>query len=244
MERARSAGYTALCLTVDVPVVGLRERDVRNGLTIPPRLRPRSLGGVVRRPGWALQFVREHLFGSPLTFANFTMAPTQSKGASALGAFVNTQFDSSVTWADLAWLKQMWDGPLVVKGVMRADDARRCVDSGADAVVVSNHGGRQFDGALATIDALPGVVDAVGSDAEVFIDGGIRRGTDVLRALALGATACLIGRPYVYGLAAGGSDGVMRVIEIFQSEIDRALALLGCADIHDVDRALLTRSAS
>lgn len=240
VSRAKSLGYHALCVGVDVPVVGRRERDARNGLTIPPRIRARGAVDAVRRGSWMARLAGRHLAGDPITFANFAdLAPGRKSGAATMGAFAQAQFNPSASWSDIEWLRDLWDGPLVVKGVVRADDARRCADHGAAAVVVSNHGGRQLDGAVAALDALPSVVDEVGGDLEVYLDGGVRRGIDVLRSVALGARGCLIGRPYVYGLAAGGQAGVERVIDILREEIDTAMALMGVAKLSGMDRSAL-----
>ena len=237
VERAAEAGYQALCFTIDVPLSGQRERDLRHGMTIPPRPAPRSLGHWARHPRW----VKQALLGDPITFGNFTVAAGDN-GATALGTYVNSQLNPSMNWEDLVWLRELWDGPLVVKGVMSGEAARRAVELGADAVVVSNHGGRQLDGLPSSIAVLPEVVAAVGPDAEVYLDGGVRRGTDVVKALALGATACMVGRPWMYGLAAGGEAGVSRTLELLHGEIDRAMALLGVAQVSDIGPELLRTS--
>ena len=226
VERAQAAGYEALCLTVDVPLSGQRERDLRHGFTIPPRVTARNAFDVVTHPGWA----RRVLGGPPVTFGNFTDMSSSTDYVS-LGQIVNGQLNPTATWDDLRWLRGLWPGTFVVKGIMSAADAARAADAGVDAVVVSNHGGRQLDGLPGTLDVLPAVVDAVGSRVEVLLDGGVRRGTDVLKALSLGARACLIARPYLYGLAAGGPDGVLRAIDLLVAEIDRAMALLGCPSL-------------
>jgi len=222
VERARAAGYEALCLTVDVPLSGQRERDLRHGFTIPPRVTARNAFDVVRHPGWA----RRVLGGPPITFGNFTDM-SASTDVVSLGQIVNGQLNPTATWDDLVWLRELWPGSFAVKGIMTAADARRAAEAGVDAVVVSNHGGRQLDGLPATVAALPAVAEAVGDRVEVLLDGGVRRGTDVLKALSLGAQACLIARPYLYGLAAGGPAGVLRAIDLLTAEIDRAMALLG-----------------
>lgn len=238
VERARAAGYTALCFTIDVPVSGRRERDVRNGMTIPPRPAPRTLLSYASHPGW----VRGALLSEPITFRNF-VGQGAGDSAVALGSFVNSQLNPSMNWDDLVWLREVWSGPIIVKGVMRAEDARRSVDLGADGVVVSNHGGRQLDGLPSTLAVLPEVVDAVGTSAEVYLDGGIRRGTDVVKALALGARAVMIGRPWMYGLAAGGEAGVRTVLELLRREIDACMTLLGVRSVDDLDAALVRRRA-
>jgi L-lactate dehydrogenase (cytochrome) len=229
VERARAARYQALCFTIDVPLSGQRERDLRNGMTIPPRPAPRTVLHWARHPRW----VQRALLGDPITFANF-LGQAASNSAVSLGSLVNSQLNPSMCWDDLSWLRELWDGPLVVKGVMSGAAARRAVDLGADAVVVSNHGGRQLDGLPSTISVLPEVVGAVGADAEVYLDGGVRRGSDVVRALALGARACLVGRPWMYGLAAGGQAGVSRALRIVSAEIDRTLALIGVTKAADL----------
>lgn len=234
VDRARDAGYQALCFTIDVPLSGQRERDIRHGMTIPPKPAPRSLVHYARHPQW----VRGALLGNPITFRNF-VGREGGDSAVALGTFVNSQLNPSMSWDDLVWLREIWSGPLVVKGVMRGEDARRAVDLGADAVIVSNHGGRQLDGLPSTISVLPEIVAAVGADAEVYLDGGVRRGSDVVKALALGARACMVGRPWLYGLAADGEAGVTRVLELLSSEIDRVQALLGVTSLSELSPDLL-----
>lgn len=239
VQRARAAGYAALVVTVDVPVAGRRERDLANGFSIPPRPTLRNAVDVARHARWSARFLRDEVAGHGLTMGNFSPAPTSPGGRLVMMEMVNALFDPTVTERDLGWLRSLWDGPLVVKGVMTARDAARCVDAGADAVWVSNHGGRQQDGLRASIDALPEVAEEVGRRAEVYVDGGIRRGTDVVRALALGARACMIGRPYVHGLAAGGQAGVAAVLRHLQAEVDVALALLGRPRLADLDASVL-----
>ena len=239
VERARAAGYRALCVTVDVPVAGRRERDLANGFSIPPRPTLRHGLDVALHARWFARFLHDEATGHGLAMGNFSPAPASPGGRLVMMDMVNQLFDPTVTEVDLAWLRSLWNGPLVVKGVMTAHDAARCVDAGADAVWVSNHGGRQQDGLRASIDALPEVAREVGDRAEVYVDGGIRRGTDVVRAVALGARACMIGRPYVHGLAAGGQAGVETVLRHLQHEIDVALALLGRPRLADVDASVL-----
>jgi L-lactate dehydrogenase (cytochrome) len=236
VERAARSGYRALCLTVDVPMVGQRDRDLRNGMTIPPRITPRNVVSAAVRIPWTVGFLR----GRPITFENFLGMGTHGDSATSLGAFVNKEMiNPAQQWQDLEWLRELWKGPLAVKGVMHPDDARRAADLGADAVVVSNHGGRQLDATAPTISVLPDVVAAVGERVEVYLDGGVRRGTDVVKALALGARAVLVGRPYMFGLGAAGEEGVVRVLEILRAEVDRCLALLGCPDVTKLDRGYL-----
>jgi len=225
MRRAREARCEALVLTVDTPRLGSRERDRRNGFTIPPRITARAVVEGLRRPTWARAFVREGRLGP----ANLT---------GGLAEFA-MEIDPSLSWRDLEWVRGEWDGPLVVKGVLHPDDARRAVELGAQAIVVSNHGGRQLDGAASTISALPGVLDAVADDAEVHFDGGVRRGADVLKALALGARVCLIGRALLYGLAVGGEAGAARALEILRGELELALALAGCPAVGRLDSSWL-----
>ncbi|HZI05844.1 MAG TPA: alpha-hydroxy acid oxidase [Archangium sp.] len=236
VERARAAGYTALCLTVDVPDMGNRERDVRNGFVVPPRLTLTNVMDLLLHLGWALRMTR-----SPrATFGNFvdTKALARRDAVSVAG-YTSRQFDQSVTWADLEWLRGLWPGPLVLKGITTAEDARRAVEHGVQAIVVSNHGGRQLDGMPAALDVLPEIAEAVGGRAELILDGGIRRGSDVVKALALGARACMIGRPFLYGLAADGQSGVEWVLELLRKEIASTLTLLGCPRLDRLDASYL-----
>ena len=221
-------------MTIDTAVEITRERDVRNRLTLPLTLTPRLVATGLSRPAWSKDFLlgkvgqahRMHGFGRDVRTAYQNLAATIDNLV-------------PVTFADLAWLRDAWAGPLVVKGVLRGDECARMLDLGVDGIVVSNHGGRTLDCVAPTIDVLAEVVDAVAGRAEVFVDGGFRRGTDVVKALALGARACLVGRPYMYGLAAAGEAGVDRVLAILRSELERAMALLGCATIADVDATLI-----
>ena len=238
VERARAAGYRALVLTVDVPVVSRRERDLRNGFTVPPRITVRNALDTVRRVGW----VRRVLLGPKLTLANLVGMPGAPRtDIVTMAGVANRQIDPSLTWADLAWFRSLWSGPLLLKGVMTVADAKKAAAHGVDGLVVSNHGGRQLDGTRASVEALPEIVDAVGSRVEVLLDGGVRRGADVVRALALGARAVMVGRPYLYGLSASGSAGVRRALDIFQAEVDHALALAGVPRVGDLDRTVVRR---
>ena len=230
--RVEAVGYPVLCLTVDVPASGLRERDRHNRITQPLNIGPRLAMSAIRRPGWLLDFLAG---GVGRHAAPLPMSTDEAGRAVAKTAL-------PVTLDDLDWLRSRWKGALVVKGVLRGDDCQQLLDRGVDGIVVSNHGGRQLDSAIATIDALPEVVDAVAGKAEVFIDGGFRRGTDVVKALALGARAVLIGKAFLYGLAVGGQPGVERVLEIFRSELDTSLALLGCASVRDLDQSFVSNS--
>lgn len=235
VDRAAAAGYSALVLTVDTNVAGSRERDLRNGVSYPVRagIREAMRFGpqVAVRPGWLYRFVRA---GFPLEVANAAPVPgIDDRGGEPIDT-AGSIFDAPPTWGDLEWIRERWQGPIVIKGILTGDDARRAVDAGADAVVVSNHGGRQLDGVPGTMRVLPEVVDAVGGRVEVMLDGGVRRGSDVAKALALGARAVLIGRPYIYGLGAGGERGVARVMQVLTDELTRTLQLLGCASVADL----------
>ncbi|MBA2571980.1 MAG: alpha-hydroxy-acid oxidizing protein [Gemmatimonadetes bacterium] len=217
VERAEEAGYEALVLTVDTPLLGRRERDIRNGFTLPAGL---TLANLATLGG-------DHL--------------PQREGESGLAAYVRDLVDPSLTWKDVDWLRSVTRLPVVIKGVVRGDDAQRAVDHGAAAIVVSNHGGRQLDTTVSSVDALPEVVAAVAERAEVYVDGGVRRGTDVLKALALGARAVFVGRPVLWGLAVGGEAGVTQVLAALRDEFDLAMALAGCASPGDVSRDLVER---
>lgn len=229
LNRAAHAGYRTLVLTVDVPVAGARLRDRRSGLTLPPSLNLRSFCGIVRKPSWWINVLSRE----PLQFASF------EGGAEQFMELTNRMFDPSVTFRDFAWLRAKWEGKIVVKGILSPEDARSLVDLGADAVVVSNHGGRQLDYAVAPLDVLPAVCSEVGSDAEVFLDGGVRSGADIAAAILSGARAVMVGRPYLYGLMAGGELGVERVLDLFQEGFSRTLALLGAASVADLTPAML-----
>ena len=227
-DRCRSAGYDALMLTVDMPVLGQRERDLRNGMTIPPSLTLGSALDAALHPSWWWNFLTKPRIG----FANVAGKGDAGRGdLTVLWTYINTQFDPSVTWRDLEWMIGEWNGSFAVKGVLDPEDAARAASLGARGIVVSNHGGRQLDHSPASLDALPAVVEAVAGRAEVILDGGIRRGADVVKALALGARACAIGRAYLYGIGAGGEQGVDRALELLRAELRRALALLGCPSV-------------
>jgi L-lactate dehydrogenase (cytochrome) len=229
MSRARAAGFSALILTVDFPIAGNRERDPRNGFTIPPKRGLRQIGQALKRPAWTW----DYLTGPPIRYANLSEATP----AVSLTQFVAEQLDAGFSWRDAEWLLGEWNGPSVIKGVVRTDDAVRAVATGFNAVIVSNHGGRQLEGSPAPIDLLDGIVNAVGNRAEVILDGGVRRGTDVLKALALGARAVSFARPYLYGLAAGGEVGVRRALAIIATSIRRDMALLGARSVSEVGRS-------
>lgn len=239
--RARDCGYEAMVVTVDVPVTGAREKDLRNGLTVPPRVNARTGWDLVCHPRWLAGLVAH----PRPTFANFTAMAPASRGTSGLAAYTNGLLNPGHTWRDLEWMIGRFDGPVMLKGVMTAEDARRAVEVGCGAIAVSNHGGRQADAVPAAVEVLPEVVAEVGAEADVLLDGGVRRGADVVKALALGAKACLVGRPWVYGLAAGGTAGVERALEILRDEIDRTLALIGRPGVACVDAsAVCTRPSA
>jgi L-lactate dehydrogenase (cytochrome) len=226
LARASANGYEALVLTVDVAVAGVRERDVRNRFSVPPRLTLKAAAQGLTRPRWSANFlVRPRLTTGSVQYAG---------GAVSHAAWVNSQFDASVTWDDLATFREDWGGPLVIKGIMRPDDAVRAVEHGVEGIVVSNHGGRQLDHVSSTIEALPPIAEAVAGRAELYLDSGIRRGTDVVTALALGARAVLIGRPLVYGLGAAGEPGARRAFELLRGELATALALAGYPRISEL----------
>lgn len=233
IERASAAGCTALCVTVDLPLQGPRERDVRNGFTVPPRFGLDNVWDYARRLGWLWRMAN----GPRIRFGNLETPGQRQASVTTVAQHVGRQFDPTVTWRDIDWLRGLWRGPLAIKGILHPDDARLALQHGADAVIVSNHGGRQLDGACSAVSALPDIVDAVGGRAEVLMDGGIRRGADVVKAMALGARACLIGRAGLYGLAASGEAGVLRAIDILRTEIDITLALLGQPDVTRLGRA-------
>jgi L-lactate dehydrogenase (cytochrome) len=219
LERARAAGFNAVILTVDVPVVGNRERDHVNGFTIPPKVNWRTARQALARPGYLWDLATTPRIGA----ANFTHLRIDG----GLMAFIDAQFDRSVTWDDARWLRERWGGKFAIKGLSTPDDARRAIGIGADAVWVSNHGGRQLGAAPASIDTLPAIAEAVAGAAEIVLDGGVRRGTDVVKALALGANAVALGRAYLWGLAAGGEAGVAKALALMEEEIRRAMALVG-----------------
>jgi L-lactate dehydrogenase (cytochrome) len=235
LDRARAANCSAIMLTVDMPVQGLRRRDPKNGLSIPPRLTLKNLFEVAMRPTWALKV----LTGRRRTFGNLEARMKNTGGLKTLSEWIAQQFDPTVTWKDLAWLRERWAGKIILKGVLDPEDARYAVQHGVDALVVSNHGGRQLDGARSTISALPGVVDAVAGGCEVLFDGGVRSGQDVLKALALGARGCLIGKAFLYSLAARGEAGVTLALEIIKKELAVSLALTGANDVSKVSRDIL-----
>ena len=238
VDRCKAAGFDGLALTVDTPVAGNRERDRVNGLSVPPRLTARSLLSFALHPSWSLPA----LTGAKFEFVNVAhRVDVLARGPVSLFDYIGGQFDRSVDWNDLEWLAARWNGPLVVKGLMTPADAVRAIGSGASGVMVSNHGGRQLDGAPAPIEQIAAVRDALGDGPEIICDGGIRRGSDIVKALALGATACSIGRPYLYGLAAAGEAGVDRVLALLREEFDRTMILAGRNDVAGLRRAHVRR---
>jgi L-lactate dehydrogenase (cytochrome) len=238
MERARKAGFTALVLTIDTAVAGLRERDPRNGV---PQLLGKGvfdkvpfLPNLLLHPGWLISFI---LDGGVPKLENVVVP---GEGPLDMVNVSESLSRGAVSWKDLRWIRESWSGPIVIKGLLIADDARRAVDEGASAVVVSNHGGRQLDSVSPTIRALPEIVAAVGSQIEVLMDGGVRRGSDIVKALCLGAGAVLVGRAYAYGLAAAGHPGVARAIEILRKDVERTMRLLGCNSVSELDTSYVT----
>lgn len=231
IQRAIAAKCSALFLTVDLPVNGQRHVDIRNGLSVPPRVTARTVLDVMMRPAWAWRILN----GKRKTFANIEGHLPGFSGIT-LAEWTQRQFDTTVSWKDVAWMRSIWPGKLVLKGILDPEDAREALKTGADAVVVSNHGGRQLDGAPSTIAALPKVADAIGGQKEILLDSGVRTGQDIFRALALGANACMIGRPFLYGLGAAGEAGVTRAISILRGELDTTMILAGIDDVKKIDR--------
>jgi len=239
IQRAQAAQCSALVVTVDLPVLGVRRRDAKNGLSIPPRLTLANALDIAGRPAWALKV----LFGKRRSFGNVDDLMKRSGGnLNTVSAWIATQFDPSVTWKDIEWIRSVWRGKLIVKGILDADDARAACTAGVDALVVSNHGGRQLDGAASSISVLPQIVDAVKDRCEVLFDGGVQSGQDVLKALALGARTCLLGRTFVYALGAMGEKGVTAALDIIRSELQVSLALAGVTDVQRIDRSSILHS--
>jgi L-lactate dehydrogenase (cytochrome) len=235
IERAKRAKCSALVLTLDLQVQGQRHRDLKNGLTVPPRLTLATAMDILRKPGWALNVLR----GKRKSFGNLEGRIPDAKSLTTLSQWIAGQFDPTLSWKDVEWVKNLWGGKLILKGILDAEDASIAAASGVDAIVVSNHGGRQLDGAVSSIRALPEVAQAVGGKTEVWFDGGIRSGQDVLKALALGARATMIGRAFLYGLGAMGEAGVTRALEIIRAELDVTMALCGLRDVKDADPSIL-----
>lgn len=239
IARAASSGYAALVLTVDTAVLGRRERDVRRGFTLPPKIGLDTIADGIRHPAWTWRFV----MSEPIVFANVAGSAAVGDGTTAvsLADYMNSQFDPSLSWTDVEWMRSVWDGPIVIKGIQTVEDARIAADAGVEAVALSNHGGRQLDDAPAPIDLVAPVADAVGGRVEIICDGGVRRGSDIVKAVALGATACMAGRAYLYGLGAGGERGVDAVLAGLDAGVRRTMALVGAQTIADLSRELVDR---
>ena len=235
IDRAKAAKCSALVLTLDLQVLGQRHKDLRNGLSAPPKLTIPNIINMATRPRWVAGMLRTRRRG----FGNIVGHATSVSDMSSLSAWTQQQFDLSLSWKDVEWVRQRWGGKLIIKGIMDAEDARLAVASGADALIVSNHGGRQLDGAQSSIEALPAIVDAVGAQIEVHMDGGIRSGQDVLKAVALGAKGVYIGRPFLYGLGAMGRPGVTKCLDILRNELDLTMAFCGLRDVQHVDKKIL-----
>ncbi len=235
IQRAKAAKCSALVLTADLQILGQRHNDIRNGLSAPPKMTVRNLWQMATRPSWCMNMLKtkRHSFGNIIGHAK------DISNMTTLSHWTHSQFDPKLSWSDVAWIKEQWGGPLIIKGILDVEDAKAAVDTGADAIIVSNHGGRQLDGALSSISMLPRIVDAVGDRIEVHMDGGIRSGQDVLKAVALGAKGTFIGRPFLYGLGAMGKEGVTLALEIIRKELDISMALCGKRDIKTVDRSIL-----
>jgi len=235
IDRARAAGCSALVLTADLQILGQRHKDLRNGLSTPPRFTPRHVWQMATRPGWCLGM----LGTKRRTFRNIAGHVKGVTDLSSLGAWTAEQFDPRLSWADVAWIKERWGGKLIIKGILDVEDAKMAAATGADAIIVSNHGGRQLDGAPSSISMLPQIVEAVGDRIEVHLDGGVRSGQDVLKAVCLGAKGVYIGRPFLYGLGAGGREGVKLALDIIRKELDITLALCGKRDIAQAGKDML-----
>ena len=235
IERARAAKCSALVLTLDLQILGQRHKDLKNGLTAPPKLTIKNMIDMASKPRWCLGMAMT----PRRTFRNIVGHASGVGDMSSLSSWTAEQFDPSLSWADVEWIKKLWGGKLIIKGILDEEDARLAANTGADALIVSNHGGRQLDGAVSSIQALPGIVNAVGKDIEVWMDGGIRSGQDVLKAWALGARGTMIGRPFLYGLGAMGGPGVTKCLEIIQNELDITMAHVGHRDIQNVSTDIL-----
>ena len=240
VDRARAAKCSALMITLDLQIMGQRHKDVRNGLSAPPKPTLRNLMNLVQKPAWCLGM----LGTKRRQFGNIVGHVKGVKDMSSLADWTVSQFDASLSWDDVKEIRKQWGGKVIIKGILDAEDARAAVNVGADAIVVSNHGGRQLDGALSAIKALPAIVDAVGDKAEVWMDGGIRSGQDVLRAIAMGAQGTLIGRAFLYGLGAGGQAGVTKALEIIHKELDLTMGLCGQSELRKVDSSILLAAES
>jgi L-lactate dehydrogenase (cytochrome) len=236
-ERAAAARCSALVLTLDLQVLGQRHCDIRNGMTVPPQIKLGNIIDIATKPAWVLSILR----GKRKTFGNLAGHVRGMENVTSLAQWTATQFDPTLSWKDVEWVRSVWPGKLILKGILDVEDARTAAKTGASALVVSNHGGRQLDGAPSSISALPKVAEAVGGEIEVMFDGGIRSGQDVMRALAYGARSCMIGRSYVYGLGAGGEAGVAKAIDILAKELDVTMALCGVRNVRDIDRKVIAQ---
>ena len=239
IERAAAAKCSALVLTVDLQVLGQRHCDIRNGMTVPPEIRLANLIDIATKPAWALSILR----GKRKTFGNLAGHVRGMENVTSLAQWTASQFDPALSWKDVEWVRSLWPGKLILKGILDVEDAKTAAKTGAAALIVSNHGGRQLDGAPSSISVLPKIVEAVGGEIEVMFDGGIRTGQDVLRALAFGARSCMIGRAYVYGLGAYGEADVAKAIEILGKELDVSMALTGTRSVREVDCQLIAETA-
>lgn len=237
VDRAAASGYEALCITVDTAVLGRRERDVRRGFTLPPKIGPSTILDGALHPGWAWRFVTSE----PILFANVAgQGVGDGAEAISLADYVGHQFDPALSWDDVAWFRERWHGPIVLKGIQTVADAVIAADNAVEAIALSNHGGRQLDSAPVPLDLLPHVAEAVGGRVEIICDGGVRRGSDIVKALALGADACMAGRAYLYGLGAAGERGVDHVLQLLAADMKRTMALIGCRSVSSIDRDLVS----
>ncbi|SCX14058.1 L-lactate dehydrogenase [Agrobacterium sp. DSM 25558] len=237
IDRAKAAKCSALVLTLDLQILGQRHKDLRNGLSAPPKFTPKHIWQMATRPQWCLDMLQT----KRRSFGNIVGHAKNVSDLSSLSSWTAEQFDPRLSWKDVEWIKERWGGKLILKGILDEEDAIAAAGTGADAIIVSNHGGRQLDGALSSIDMLPKIVDAVGDKIEIHLDGGIRSGQDVLKAIALGAKGTYIGRPFLYGLGAGGKQGVTTALEIIRKEMDITMALCGKRLLTDVDSSILVR---
>ena len=236
LSRAAEAGYEAIAITVDTAVLGRRERDVRRGFTMPPQLGPGTLIDGLLHPSWTWAFAR----AEPITFSNVSGSSAPADGRAVnLAEYTNSQFDPALSWSDLDWFRAEWGGPIVLKGIQSVADARLAADAGVEAIALSNHGGRQLDGSPAILELVPPVVDAVGDRVEIICDGGVRRGSDIVKAVALGARACMAGRAFLYGLGAGGERGVDKVVALLEADMRRTMALTGNRQLSDLGPELI-----
>jgi len=239
VERADAAGFEAVCLTVDTAVLGRRERDVRRGFTLPPEVGLGTIIDGVKNPGWTWDF----LTADPIRFANVEgLTSIDGSKAVDLAEHMKSQFDPGLSWSDVEWLRSIWKGPILIKGIQTVEDALIAVDSGVEAIAISNHGGRQLDGAPAPFDLLPEVAEAVRDRLEIICDGGVRRGSDIVKAVSLGANAVMAGRPYLYALAACGESGVDHVLDLLHEGVERTMALTGAASVDDLTKELISRT--